>query len=112
MSSFTWSAMIFPNGTDKGALFNWASENPGCLHYGAGVWIYNEKIGVGVCDGNDLSYYLHPQTLTLNKWYQVALSYDAQTGATQISVDGIIKSKPIALLAPGYTAGSIVMGSR
>ena len=50
--------------------------------------------------------------MSLNEWYLVAASYDANTGDATINVDGNVQSENIGFVAAGATTGPVVMGSR
>ena len=50
--------------------------------------------------------------MSLDQWHEVAVSYDADTGSTQMYVNGNIEFTNAGIMVQGVTAGPVVMGSR
>ena len=113
MSSFTWSAMIFPERYTSGPLFTWWSDWPGCNYRCVSFRLNNKLLKVGVCTGSSVSWKENDTAvMSLNKWHEVAVSYDSNTGSIQIYVDGGLYTGNIGIFAQGVNTGPVVMGSR
>ena len=114
VSSFTWSAMIFPQRTAQGTLINWWCNWPDCQNSSIYVKINkDQKLKFGVCSGSAMSWMTNTTTvMAINQWHVVAISYDDETGSEQTYVDGVLHSGNIGRLAQGLTTGPVVLGSR
>ena len=112
VSSFTWSAIIFPESIEGGPLLVWWSDSLQCEQRGLSIKInVNQRLKFHVC-GELSPTGLAGGILSTNQWHEVAVSYDGDTGYAQMYVDGNLDSKNMGLLAQGQTSGPVVMGSR
>ena len=50
--------------------------------------------------------------MSFDQWHEVAVSYDADTGSTQMYINGKIEFTNAGIMVQGVTAGPGVMGSR
>ena len=114
VSSFTWTAMIFPENTTSGPLIERVHGGSECFGLTVAVWMYNQKLLVGVCNENgNTSTNSNNITLSINEWHQVAVSYDAKGGAVQSYVDGHFTDGNIGIFQQklAETSGSAIMGA-
>ena len=99
VSSFTWSAIIFPVSTEDGDLFTWHFDSLPCDQRGVSIKINgNLRHAFHVC-GVSSTTVLFGDFLSLNQWLEVTVSYDGDTGYAQVYTDGNLYSKNIGLLA-------------
>ena len=114
VSSFTWSAMIFPERTGDGPLFNWCINGPPSGYSGNFIWQVSSQIlhfrilGSG---GHSLPPFNSITPMSLNEWHHVAISYDGNTGVAMNNVDGIVQTVTLPLSTSDATVGSVMMGS-
>ena len=111
VSSFTWSAMIFPERAAGGPLFNWPSSYSGCGNHGTHIW-FVRGLATRMCEGVSLSTVVFSEPLSLNVWHHVAVSYDANTGDAVQNVDGTVQTINLGIAAADTTTGPVVIGSR
>ena len=114
MSSFTWSALIYPESTPTGPLFVWSAT--GCWQRTAVIQFNtNGDLVLGVCDGSSMIWVKSTSTSTgmpINQWHEAAVSFDSTTGSGQISVDGNLQRQNIHLHPQKQVSGPVLMGSR
>ena len=94
MSSFTWSAMIFPESNATEPLFNWYSNWPECEYRSSGIrFNENQQLRFGVCSGSAMSFMTYSETvMSVNQWHEVAVSFNETTGEAHMCIDGDVYS--------------------
>ena len=111
LSSFTWSAMIFPESENR-ALLTWYLDSQACWYRSKAIWIHSTRLlTFTVCPGVKAKWAKHPTKLVLNQWHEVAVSHNADTGDVQVYLNGNVYKENVGLSAVPDT-GPLVMGSR
>ena len=112
VSSFTWSAMIFPENSE-GPLFNWYVNDPEVSYHGTLIWMHAQRIHFRVLSTAGLSASLDSSTpLSLNGWHHVAISYNGNTGDAVMKVDEAVQTMALLPSSAPATAGPVAMGYR
>ena len=113
VSSFTWSAMIFPESDREGPLFAWVSDYSECSQLDLSIrYNGNQKFKFGLCVGSKMIWITNTAIkMSLNQWHEVAASYNAKTGYAQVYVDGNLLSSNTGYNENRLIKGPIVMGS-
>ena len=111
VTSFTWAAKVYPE-TTAGPLFNWYLPSGECGYHGPHIWLASARLIFVVCNAVSASSGFHSSVMTMNTWHDIAVSYDATSGATQLRVDQVVESFSLGESGLGHTAGPVVMGSR
>ena len=113
MTSFTWSAMMFLETTDRCALITWWSDWPVCDYRALSIDINNnQKLKFSSCGGLSVSSINSMVVFSLSQWHEIAVSYNAETGDAQVYVDGEVHSQNIGPMALGLPTGPVLMVSR
>ena len=114
VSSFTWAANIYPESANDGPLFNWNSNDNTNGFYGTHIWSLSQRLYLRVVDDGypNFDYIFNTEAFLINQWSKLAVSYDADSGFTQVYVNGAIESAFIGNTGSHSTHGSVEIGTR
>ena len=114
VTSFTFTAMVFPEDNMDGPIFNFYSSDPVNDYYGIHIWIIGSRLYLGVCEKNTapLATMTSSEALVQSQWNYVGVAYDAGTSDAEMYVNGFLESQAMGVSVVTPMRGVAVMGSR
>ena len=116
VSSFTWTTMFYPETYEHGELFIWNLDSTFCVGHGPWIRFWLKKLWFYICPAPPVvplsGMVWHPTVISLQEWHTVGVSYDANTGAVQMYVDGIIHHDSVARALANTTVDTVSIGAR